>query len=58
LLAGFSQVYSENWELKLEQKDLKNLQFAQKSLCKCGVKEGMFSEEISALVLAVALCSL
>jgi hypothetical protein len=31
-LTAFSQIYSENWEQKAEQKDLKNMQFGQKSL--------------------------
>jgi hypothetical protein len=46
-LAAFSQVYSENQEQKAEQKDLKNLQFDQKSLCKVGIKEVIVSAEIT-----------
>lgn len=39
LLAAFSQVYSDNQEQRLECRDLKNLQFSQKSACKTGAKE-------------------
>jgi hypothetical protein len=49
LLAAFRQVYSENWEQKAEQKDLKNSQFVQESQCKDGGKECMISEEISTI---------
>jgi hypothetical protein len=31
IVAAFSQVYNENQEQKAEQKDLKNMQFCQKS---------------------------
>jgi hypothetical protein len=33
LLAAFSQFYSENWQKKVEQKDLKNIQSGQKKSC-------------------------
>jgi hypothetical protein len=48
-MAAFSQVYSENWEKKAEQKDLKNLQCGQKCLCKDGAKKGIVSERISTI---------
>jgi hypothetical protein len=49
ILGVFIQVYNENWEPKSRQKDLKNFQLVQKSQYKDGAKEGLVSEEISAI---------
>jgi hypothetical protein len=46
LLATVSQISSENQEQNFKQKDLKNLKFCQKSLCK-GSKEDTVSQEIA-----------
>jgi hypothetical protein len=49
LLAAFSQVYTGKLEQEAEHKDLKILQFDQKSPCKVRVKEGMVAEETRAI---------
>jgi hypothetical protein len=54
-LAAFSQAYSKNWEQKLEQKALENLQFGQKSLCKVGAMEGIVSKRLGPLKRSQAL---
>lgn len=48
LLTAFSQIYSENWEQKGEQKDLENLYLGEKGvLCEGVAKMGAVANEIS-----------
>jgi hypothetical protein len=48
VLAAVSQVYSENWEPTVKQKDLRKVQFGQKgSMIKVADKKGTVVNEIS-----------
>ena len=48
MLAAFNHIYCDNQEQKAKQKDLKNLQFDQKTENKTGVKENVVIKVIIA----------
>lgn len=49
LLYAFSQVYSMNYEQKVEYKVSKNLEFFQKGECEVGTMGSIVAEEIRAI---------
>lgn len=55
-LAAFSQINSENWEQKGEQKDLENMQFVKKRSTKLGPRKNVTIEETGYIEKKPVLC--